>query len=212
MFSFHLTSPTLYLTEIPLKHGVGNWKTILQDPDLKFHDRSAVDLKDRHVFIFRMTVHNLTEYSLAGSAPTSPTHTNATIQTPAPISPAKSVPPSPTAPRSLRKRGANVGVLSPTQKTALSKPDTRNTERRGLLSSKTRFSLSRTDALRICAIGLGMRFLIYIRLRGINPVRRPRKSCCWMGWVWVGQRMIISFRRRLGLLGVVGGPRPVRGC
>ncbi|KAF9555979.1 hypothetical protein CPC08DRAFT_670406, partial [Agrocybe pediades] len=28
-------------------HGVGNWKTILQDPDLKFHDRSAVDLKDR---------------------------------------------------------------------------------------------------------------------------------------------------------------------
>ncbi|KAF9484781.1 hypothetical protein BDN70DRAFT_872027 [Pholiota conissans] len=28
-------------------HGVGNWKTILQDPTLKFHDRSAVDLKDR---------------------------------------------------------------------------------------------------------------------------------------------------------------------
>lgn len=29
------------------QHGVGNWKTILQDPDLQFHDRSAVDLKDR---------------------------------------------------------------------------------------------------------------------------------------------------------------------
>ncbi|KAF9522625.1 hypothetical protein CPB83DRAFT_864185 [Crepidotus variabilis] len=28
-------------------HGVGNWKTILQDPNLKFHDRTAVDLKDR---------------------------------------------------------------------------------------------------------------------------------------------------------------------
>ena len=29
------------------KHGVGNWKTILQDTTLSFHDRSAVDLKDR---------------------------------------------------------------------------------------------------------------------------------------------------------------------
>ncbi|KAF8876891.1 hypothetical protein CPB84DRAFT_1623011, partial [Gymnopilus junonius] len=29
-------------------HGVGNWKTILQDPNLQFHDRSAVDLKDRY--------------------------------------------------------------------------------------------------------------------------------------------------------------------
>ncbi|KAJ3512699.1 hypothetical protein NLJ89_g3365 [Agrocybe chaxingu] len=28
-------------------HGVGNWKTILQDPNLHFHDRTAVDLKDR---------------------------------------------------------------------------------------------------------------------------------------------------------------------
>ncbi|KAF5329338.1 hypothetical protein D9619_009272 [Psilocybe cf. subviscida] len=29
------------------KYGVGNWKIILQDPELEFHDRSAVDLKDR---------------------------------------------------------------------------------------------------------------------------------------------------------------------
>ncbi|PFH49277.1 hypothetical protein AMATHDRAFT_127044, partial [Amanita thiersii Skay4041] len=29
------------------RHGVGNWKTILSDPDLKFDDRSPVDLKDR---------------------------------------------------------------------------------------------------------------------------------------------------------------------
>ncbi|PPR07991.1 hypothetical protein CVT24_002703 [Panaeolus cyanescens] len=29
------------------KHGVGNWKTILQDKSLKFCDRTAVDLKDR---------------------------------------------------------------------------------------------------------------------------------------------------------------------
>ncbi len=36
--STELTSP---------KHGVGNWKTILQDTTLSFHDRSAVDLKDR---------------------------------------------------------------------------------------------------------------------------------------------------------------------
>lgn len=28
-------------------HGVGNWKTILQDPNLEFQDRTAVDLKDR---------------------------------------------------------------------------------------------------------------------------------------------------------------------
>lgn len=28
---------------------MGNWKTISQDPDLKFLDRSAVDLKDRHI-------------------------------------------------------------------------------------------------------------------------------------------------------------------
>ncbi|RXW17360.1 hypothetical protein EST38_g8494 [Candolleomyces aberdarensis] len=29
------------------KHGVGNWKTILRDPTLKFDSRSPVDLKDR---------------------------------------------------------------------------------------------------------------------------------------------------------------------
>ncbi|KAG2006216.1 meiotically up-regulated 152 protein [Coprinopsis cinerea AmutBmut pab1-1] len=29
------------------KHGVGNWKTILRDPTLKFDNRSPVDLKDR---------------------------------------------------------------------------------------------------------------------------------------------------------------------
>ncbi|KIL64371.1 hypothetical protein M378DRAFT_595224 [Amanita muscaria Koide BX008] len=29
------------------RHGVGNWKTILSDPDLKFDNRSPVDLKDR---------------------------------------------------------------------------------------------------------------------------------------------------------------------
>ena len=29
------------------QHGVGNWKTILSDPDLKFDNRSPVDLKDR---------------------------------------------------------------------------------------------------------------------------------------------------------------------
>ncbi|KAK0445031.1 uncharacterized protein EV420DRAFT_1622672 [Desarmillaria tabescens] len=29
------------------KHGVGNWKAILSDPDLKFDNRSPVDLKDR---------------------------------------------------------------------------------------------------------------------------------------------------------------------
>ncbi|KAF9039969.1 hypothetical protein BJ165DRAFT_1416421 [Panaeolus papilionaceus] len=29
------------------KHGVGNWKTILQDKSLKFCERTAVDLKDR---------------------------------------------------------------------------------------------------------------------------------------------------------------------
>ncbi|KAJ3754086.1 hypothetical protein EV360DRAFT_52294 [Lentinula raphanica] len=29
------------------KHGVGNWKTILSDPTLKFDNRSPVDLKDR---------------------------------------------------------------------------------------------------------------------------------------------------------------------
>ncbi|KAF8809935.1 hypothetical protein BYT27DRAFT_7209875 [Phlegmacium glaucopus] len=38
---------TRMLVEGCQTHGVGNWKTILQDPDLKFHDRSAVDLKDR---------------------------------------------------------------------------------------------------------------------------------------------------------------------
>lgn len=30
-----------------LQWGVGNWKTILNDPDLKFDNRSPVDLKDR---------------------------------------------------------------------------------------------------------------------------------------------------------------------
>ncbi|KIY50322.1 hypothetical protein FISHEDRAFT_7449, partial [Fistulina hepatica ATCC 64428] len=30
------------------KHGVGNWKSILEDPELKFENRTPVDLKDRH--------------------------------------------------------------------------------------------------------------------------------------------------------------------
>jgi hypothetical protein len=30
-----------------LKWGVGNWKAILKDPNLKFDNRSPVDLKDR---------------------------------------------------------------------------------------------------------------------------------------------------------------------
>lgn len=30
-----------------IQWGVGNWKTILNDPDLKFDNRSPVDLKDR---------------------------------------------------------------------------------------------------------------------------------------------------------------------
>lgn len=31
------------------KWGVGNWKAMLKDPELKFASRSAVDLKDRYV-------------------------------------------------------------------------------------------------------------------------------------------------------------------
>ena len=35
--------------EPPLKHGVGNWKAILDDPALTFaEDRTPVDLKDRY--------------------------------------------------------------------------------------------------------------------------------------------------------------------
>ena len=34
---------------------MGNWKTILQDLDLKFLDHSAVDLKDRHVVFISST-------------------------------------------------------------------------------------------------------------------------------------------------------------
>ncbi|KAF8963299.1 hypothetical protein BDZ97DRAFT_1758781 [Flammula alnicola] len=41
------TEETQMLVQGCQLHGVGNWKTILQDPDLKFLDRSAVDLKDR---------------------------------------------------------------------------------------------------------------------------------------------------------------------
>lgn len=38
---------TQMLVEGCNKHGVGNWKTILNDPELKFDNRSPVDLKDR---------------------------------------------------------------------------------------------------------------------------------------------------------------------
>ncbi|KAF8200213.1 hypothetical protein BJ912DRAFT_948302, partial [Pholiota molesta] len=41
------TEETQMLVQGCQKHGVGNWKTILLDPELKFHDRSPVDLKDR---------------------------------------------------------------------------------------------------------------------------------------------------------------------
>ena len=44
--------PFLFGSFIPLQlrprqHGVGNWKTILSDPELIFDNRSPVDLKDR---------------------------------------------------------------------------------------------------------------------------------------------------------------------
>ncbi|KAF8654752.1 hypothetical protein AX16_003407 [Volvariella volvacea WC 439] len=38
---------TQMLVEGCNRHGVGNWKAILSDPDLKFDNRSPVDLKDR---------------------------------------------------------------------------------------------------------------------------------------------------------------------
>lgn len=38
-----------HLMELPLQHGVGNWKAILDDPALTFaEDRTPVDLKDRY--------------------------------------------------------------------------------------------------------------------------------------------------------------------
>jgi len=40
----HFTRVVLTLL---LQHGVGNWKAILSDPNLKFDNRSPVDLKDR---------------------------------------------------------------------------------------------------------------------------------------------------------------------
>jgi hypothetical protein len=42
--------------ELPLQHGVGNWKAILDDPTLTFaEDRTPVDLKDRYVYSPKMT-------------------------------------------------------------------------------------------------------------------------------------------------------------
>ncbi|KAK1232342.1 hypothetical protein PQX77_004527, partial [Marasmius sp. AFHP31] len=41
------TEETQMLVDGCNKHGVGNWKTILGDPEFKFDNRSPVDLKDR---------------------------------------------------------------------------------------------------------------------------------------------------------------------
>ena len=43
----HVRTTFLCHRDIVGQYGVGNWKAILNDPELKFDSRSPVDLKDR---------------------------------------------------------------------------------------------------------------------------------------------------------------------
>ncbi len=148
--STELTSP---------KHGVGNWKTILQDTTLSFHDRSAVDLKDRFRTYF------------------SPMPTRCHYpQCPHTFEQQDPAQRCLTGPPFSKRPEASDAAPSQRPKTAPSRQAMKSMAPLGPQLSRTLSSRRQVAAPQICATGFAMPFLISTRQPGYKPRTATKKK------------------------------------